>query len=86
MVLIIAPEGTRGRTKRWRTGFYYIALGAEVPIVLGFLDYGLKAVGFGPTLIPSGDIEADMEIIRGFYQDKQAKHPDKFVDVADVTG
>ena len=86
MVLVIAPEGTRGRTKRWKTGFYYIALGADVPIVLGFIDYGLKTVGFGPALMPSGDIEADMEIIRDFYEDKKGKHLDKFVDVADVTG
>jgi 1-acyl-sn-glycerol-3-phosphate acyltransferase len=86
MVLVIAPEGTRSRTKRWKTGFYYIALGADVPIVLGFIDYGLKTVGFGPTLIPSGDIEADMGIIRDFYRDKEGKHPDRFVDVADVTG
>ena len=80
MVLVIAPEGTRGRTRRWKTGFYYIALGADVPIVLGFIDYGLKNVGFGPTLVPSGDIEADMKIIRGFYEGKEGKHPDKFVD------
>lgn len=84
MVLVIAPEGTRGRMKRWKTGFYYIALGADVPIVLGFIDYGLKTVGFGPTLVPSGDIEADMRIIRDFYEDKKGKYPDRFVDVADV--
>ena len=86
MVLVIAPEGARGRTKQWKTGFYYIALGADVPIVLGFMDYGLKNVGFGPMLMPSGDIEADMGIIRGFYEDKEGKHPDRFVDVADVIG
>jgi 1-acyl-sn-glycerol-3-phosphate acyltransferase len=84
MVLVIAPEGTRARTKRWKTGFYYIALGAGVPIVLGFMDYGRKTVGLGPTLMPSGDIEADMGIIRDFYKDKEGKHPDRFVDVADA--
>jgi 1-acyl-sn-glycerol-3-phosphate acyltransferase len=84
MVLVIAPEGTRNRTKRWKTGFYYIAQGAGVPIVLGFIDYGLRTVGFGPTLTPSGDIAADMKIIRAFYEGKKGKHPARFVDVTDV--
>ncbi len=75
MVLAITPEGTRKKVKTWRTGFYYIALGAEVPIVMLFIDYGRKVVGIGPVVTPTGDIEADMEIIQGFYQTITGKFP-----------
>lgn len=76
MVIALTPEGTRSHTPHWKTGFYYIALGARVPIVLGFIDYQRKRVGFGPLLGPSGDLEADLEIIRGFYADKVGRRPE----------
>jgi len=74
-VVIVAPEGTRKQVDHWKTGFYYIALGAGVPIVLGYVDYPNNRAGLGPALIPSGDIEADFEIIRAFYADKGGRHP-----------
>jgi len=77
LILAIPPEGTRGKVSHWKTGFYYIALGAEVPITLGFMDYKRKVSGLGPTLYPTGDIEADMETIRNFYASVTAKYPDK---------
>jgi 1-acyl-sn-glycerol-3-phosphate acyltransferase len=77
LILTIPPEGTRGKVAHWKTGFYYIALGAEVPIAMGFIDYKRKAVGVGPTLYPTGDIEADMESFRNFYINVTAKYPDK---------
>lgn len=77
LVLAIAPEGTRSRTQRWRSGFYWIAHGAGVPIALGFLDYGRRVGGIGGSLFPSGDVKADMERIRAFYADKTARHPEK---------
>ena len=77
LILTIPPEGTRGKVSHWKTGFYYIALGAEVPIAMAFIDYKRKASGVGPTLYPTGDIEADMEIIRNFYVNVTAKYPDK---------
>jgi 1-acyl-sn-glycerol-3-phosphate acyltransferase len=77
MILVIAPEGTRKKVRHWKTGFYHIALGANVPIVLGFLDYVRKAGGFGPTLMPTGNIEYDMEIIRVFYETITGKAPEK---------
>jgi len=77
LILAIPPEGTRSKVSHWKTGFYYIALGAEVPISLGFMDYKRKASGLGPTLYPTGDIEADMEIIRDFYANVTGKYPDK---------
>jgi|AMFO01.1.fsa_nt_gi 1-acyl-sn-glycerol-3-phosphate acyltransferase len=77
LVIGIAPEGTRGKSHRWRTGFYYMALKAQVPVVLAFLDYGNKVCGFGPSFVPSGDIEADFNLIRAFYRDIQGKNPNQ---------
>ena len=81
MILAISPEGTRGNIAYWRTGFYYIALGAAVPIVMGYGDYRRKVAGLGPVLIPSGDIEADLDEIRRFYAGVTAKYPEKQGDI-----
>lgn len=67
--LVLAPEGTRGRAQPWRTGFYYIALEARVPIVMAWLDYRGKRVGLGPAFTPTGDLERDLAEIRRFYAD-----------------
>ncbi len=75
MILVIAPEGTRGKSKYWKTGFYYIAQGAKVPIALGYVDYALKTGGIGASLQPSGDIQADMLPIARFYAGITGKHP-----------
>lgn len=75
LVVAIAPEGTRSHTSSWKTGFYYIAVGARVPIALGFIDNQRKELGFGPTITPSGDIEVDFELIRLFYQEKVGLKP-----------
>ncbi len=74
--IAITPEGARRKTPYWKTGFYHIAYGARVPIVLGFLDYRRKAGGVGPTVVPTGDIEADMEKIRSFYARVVARYPE----------
>lgn len=80
-ILVIAPEGTRRRTAHWKTGFYYIAQGAGIPVVLGYVDYRRKRCGLGPAIMPSGDIEADMAIIRDFYRDKTPRHPEKMSEI-----
>ncbi len=77
MVMVVPPSGTRRQVVYWKTGFYHIAQGARVPIVLGYLDYGRKAGGIGPTLYPTGNIEADMKTIRSFYADISGKYPKK---------
>jgi len=77
LIVAIAPEGTRSWTDHWRTGFYFIALGAKVPIVLGYLDYSRKRGGIGPTFHPTGDIDADFDAIRAFYADKCGLHPER---------
>jgi len=75
LFLIIAPEGTRSRVTRWRQGFYHVAKQAQVPIVLGYLDYARKEMGIGPVLYPTGDWDQDMAQIKAFYRDKIGKYP-----------
>lgn len=81
LILAITPEGTRKKTTSWKTGFYYIALGANVPILLGYADYARKMTGFGPLITPTGDIEADFDRIRAFYAEKTGKYPDQTSDI-----
>lgn len=78
IVLALAPEGTRRRVERWRTGFYWIARGAGVPIVPCYLDYARREVGIGPVFRPTGSLERDLEEIRAFYADKTPRHPERF--------
>jgi 1-acyl-sn-glycerol-3-phosphate acyltransferase len=75
--LVVTPEGTRSKRERWKTGFYHIATGANVPILLGFLDFKEKKVGLGPTIYPTGELEADLDKIREFYDTITAKFPEK---------
>ncbi len=74
-MVAILPEGSRDKRDHWRTGFYYIALKAGVPVVLGYGDYRRKVVGLGPVTIPTGDIEADFEQYRRFYAGVTARYP-----------
>jgi len=76
--LVIPPEGTRGKTRYWKTGFYYIALNAKVPIVMAYMDYERKISGLGPIFHPTGDIEADMVRIKAFYAQFKGKNADQF--------
>jgi 1-acyl-sn-glycerol-3-phosphate acyltransferase len=78
MVLAVPPEGTRKRTEYWKSGFYWIAHEAGVPIVCGFLDYGRREGGFGPTVWTTGVPAADMATIRAFYREKIGLYPENF--------
>jgi tRNA (guanine-N7-)-methyltransferase len=73
----LAPEGTRRKTSGWKTGFYRIALGAGVPVYLGFLDFGRRRIGIGPRIELTGDQDADLATIREFYKDVQGRWPEK---------
>lgn len=76
--LIITPEGTRSRMEKWKTGFYHVALKANVPIALGFMDYKKKECGIDKIIYPSGDFKSDMKMIMDFYKNINAKHPENF--------
>lgn len=78
LYLLMAAEGTRKRVTKWKSGFYYAAMGAGVPIMMGYLDYRTKTAGFGYVLYPTGNKEQDMAKIRQFYADKTGKNPELF--------
>lgn len=77
LILTIPPSGTRKKVKKWKSGFYHIAAGANVPVVLGFLDFKRKTGGIGPVVDLTGDMEQDMMGIRAFYSDIEGKYPEK---------
>lgn len=77
MILALAPEGTRSKTDHWKSGFYYIARAAKVPIAMAYLDYGKKQVGIGGGFYPSDDIQETFKKIRDFYKDRKGKFPEK---------
>ncbi|HQV76863.1 MAG TPA: 1-acyl-sn-glycerol-3-phosphate acyltransferase [Chitinophagales bacterium] len=77
--MVIAPEGTRGKRKQWKTGFYHIALNANVPIALGYLDFEVKEAIINKVIYPSGDMEKDMREIMDYFKDKVhlGKYPNR---------
>ncbi|MBD3630253.1 1-acyl-sn-glycerol-3-phosphate acyltransferase [Cyclobacterium sp.] len=77
LVIMVTPEGTRSYAPRWKTGFYHIASGADVPIVVGFLDYKRKLAGIGPVVRPNGKMEEQMEEMKAFGRTITGKHPDQ---------
>ena len=76
-LLVIAPEGTRQATDRWKTGFYSIALEAGVPIVCGAPDYASRRVVLGPTIRPTGDYAHDMAPAFAFFRTATPKYPER---------
>jgi 1-acyl-sn-glycerol-3-phosphate acyltransferase len=76
--LIVPPEGTRSKTRYWKTGFYHIAVMAQVPIVMAYMDYERKISGLGPMFVPTGDLEADMLQIKAFYAPFKGKNAAQF--------
>ncbi len=79
LVIAIPPEGTRSKVDKWKTGFYYIALGAKVPIALAFLDYKKKTGGFLPMFHPTGDAETDIVTMRACYSGISGKYSNQCV-------
>jgi len=76
MILTIAAEGTRSKTEYWKSGFYRIAVAANVPICLAYIDAGKKKLGFTEVIYPSGDIDTDMKAIAEFYKDIKGIRPE----------
>lgn len=77
-LLALAPEGTRSKVRRWKTGFYFIALQAGVPIVPASLDYRLRKVELREAFWPTGHMEEDLEILQELYQQVSPRHPEQF--------
>lgn len=82
MILVIAPEGTRKYTDHWKSGFYWIANKANVPICMGFLDHGQRRGGLGPLFHTTGDIQKDIEAFREFYRDITPRYPEFKSEIA----
>lgn len=76
LVVAVAPSGTRSRRAYWKSGFYWIAHTAQVPILCAFMDYKTKRVGLGLSFMPSGDPSKDMDRIREFYKEFVGKKPE----------
>ena len=76
--LCITPEGTRSANPDWKKGFYFIALKAGLPILLYGVDYEKKLIQCTKTIIPTGDLEADMREIKLYFKDFKGKKPEKF--------
>jgi len=74
LCLVVPPEGTRSKTRQWKTGFYWIAREAGVPIVLAYMDYPRKMSGLGPVFLPTGDVDADMAHIKSWYGQFKGKN------------
>lgn len=75
--LVVTPEGTRAKGEYWKSGFYRIAVEAGLPITLGYVNRPTKTSGLGLTFVPSGDVRADMDIVRAYYADKTGYSPEK---------
>ena len=76
--LAITPEGTRKANPNWKKGFYYIALKAQVPIVLIGIDYSTKTITSTKAIMPTGDLNKDMREIKLYFKDFKGKHPENF--------
>lgn len=76
--LAITPEGTRKANPNWKKGFYFIALKAQVPIMLIGIDYPTKTITSTKAIMPTGDIEKDMHEIKLYFKDFQGKNPENF--------
>lgn len=81
--LAITPEGTRKPAQKWKMGFYYIAVKAEVPIELAYIDYAKKEMGIKKVYYPTGDEEADLRYIKKYYEHVQARYPNQFLKSTD---
>lgn len=76
LAICIAPAGTRSKRDHWKSGFYWIAYTAQVPIICGYLDYEQKKACLGLSFVPTGAVKDDMDRIREFYEGIHGKHPE----------
>ncbi|MDC1432906.1 1-acyl-sn-glycerol-3-phosphate acyltransferase [Polaribacter sp.] len=74
----LSPEGTRKKVAKWKTGFYYIAKGANVPIVMATLDFGNKQIKISKAYTLTEDMDTDFKHFHAFFSDVKAKNPEQF--------
>jgi 1-acyl-sn-glycerol-3-phosphate acyltransferase len=77
-ILIITPEGTRKKTKNWKNGFYFISQKADIPIVIGIIDYKNKEMIMNEIFEKSGNVTEDMKRIKSYYKNASPKYPENF--------
>ncbi|WP_281615594.1 1-acyl-sn-glycerol-3-phosphate acyltransferase [Flammeovirga sp. SubArs3] len=77
LIIAVTPEGTRSYNPKWRTGFYHIANGAKVPIVMAGMCFKTKRVVIGERFIPTGNVDDDIVRIKRFFYNFVGKHPEK---------
>ncbi|WP_336627245.1 MULTISPECIES: 1-acyl-sn-glycerol-3-phosphate acyltransferase [unclassified Microbacterium] len=75
--LVVTPDGTRDGNTHWKSGFYRIARATDMPVTLGYVDRTTMTTGLGPTIELTGDVAADMDVIRAFYADKAGLRPER---------
>lgn len=78
LALVVPAEGTRSPVEYWKSGFYRIALAADVPLLCAFVDGPRRTGGFGPVIHLTGDVRADMDRVRAFYEPKDGLRPGRF--------
>jgi 1-acyl-sn-glycerol-3-phosphate acyltransferase len=76
LIIVIAAKGTRKKTQYWKSGFYWLAHSAQVPILCSFYNYEKKEVHIGLMVLPSNDIKKDMDILREYFSDMRGKYPE----------
>lgn len=76
--LVLSAEGTRSYTEKWKSGFYYIAKGAKIPLYLGYIDYKQKVVGIEQEAIITGSYEVDLQNIKSYFEKITPLYPEKF--------
>lgn len=84
IVILMAPEGTRSYAKKWKSGFYHVALKANIPIVLGSLDFEKKESRIGPVFIPTGNQSKDLIEIKKYYSQFTPRHPKNGIKPEDI--
>jgi 1-acyl-sn-glycerol-3-phosphate acyltransferase len=84
LIFAIAPEGTRASVERWKTGFYHMAKGANVPLALAYFDFATRSGGIGKMLNTTDNMDADMQAIADFYRPVTGKNPNNYNP--DITG
>jgi len=77
LAIMLAPEGTRAKVDKLKTGFYYIAQKAGIPILLVKFDYGPKIIHYGEVFWPTNDLEADMAYLKKYFKGVQGKYPNR---------